>query len=89
MTEPSLTLHNGTPCFVIDDIVQVSQAPELFDTSNGAISLVDGYMQLLEARYPSIEAMREHAQQKIVEYGLIDEANSDAYSIWLLVAMTV
>jgi hypothetical protein len=89
MTEPSLTLHNGTPCFVTDDTVQVSQAPELFDTGNGAIGLADGYMQLLAARYPSVEAMREHAQQKIDEYGLIDQADSDAYSIWLLVAMTI
>jgi hypothetical protein len=89
MTEPSLTLHNGTPCFLTDEQAQVSQAPELFDTGNGAISLADGHMQLLQARYPSIEAMREHAQQKIDEYGLNDTADSDSYSIWLLVAMTI
>lgn len=87
--EPSLTLSHGVPSFVIGEETRVSQAPELFDCADGCISLADGYMTLLEARYESKDAMIAHAQSKIDELQLGDTADSEAYSIWLLVAMTI
>ena len=89
MIEPSLSIHNDTPCFLVGDEIQVSQAPELFKADNGCIAPAEQYMELLQARYPNIETMREHAQQKIDEYGFNDQADSNSYSVWLLVAMTV
>lgn len=89
-TGPSLTLYDGVPCFVMPDgSLLVSQTPELFDTTGGAISLADGYMETLAAKYENVDAMRKNAAQIIEQHGLIDSPESDLYSVWLLVWMTI
>jgi len=87
---PSLTINNGIPCFVMPDgSIKTSTAPQLFETGGGVLGYVDNFMQKLQDLYPSVEAMREHAAIKIEELGLLDTPESDSYSIWLLVAMTI
>ena len=87
---PSLTLNNGVPCFIMHDgSVKTSNVPQLFNTEGGVLGYADNFMSKLQELYPSVEAMREHASVKIQELGLLDTPESDSYSIWLLVAMTV
>jgi hypothetical protein len=86
----SLTINNGIPCFIMSDgSVKTSTSPQLFETGNGILGYADNFMQKLQDLYPSVEEMREHAASKIEELGLLDTPESDSYSIWLLVAMTI
>ena len=87
--EPSLTLKDGVPCFLMSDgSVRVSSVPALFDTSSGTICYAENFMDVLLAHYGDAESMRGAAQLAIDEYGLLDKADEYPYSIWLLVAMT-
>ena len=86
---PSLTIHNGIPCFFMEDgSVKVSSIPELFNASTGSISYAPDFMNILLSHYGDAESMRNAAQLAIDEYGLLDKADEYPYSIWLLVAMT-
>lgn len=80
----------GLPAIVtVDDVVHVTGAPELFDTSGGALALADGYMTVLAGRFDSDEAMRSAAVTVIEQFELDVDPNADEFPVILVIGMTV
>jgi hypothetical protein len=89
-TGPSLTINNNVPCFIMPDgSMKHTTAPELFDTTGGALGYADNYRTNLDALYDSVEERKQAARSAIDRFGLLDDENAEDYSIWLLVAMTL
>lgn len=89
-TGPSLTVIDGVPAFIMPDgAIRKTTAPQLFDTYGGVLSYADDFREQLDALYDSVEARKTVARLAISEFGLLDDADADEYSIWLLVAMTL